>query len=174
MTGASRDRSVGVLSLGGVGCALTQRPCCVRPGSCRKRAVRGAPRPPELLAPRCGVAGPRASQPPGVWSLGGRDRWVRRGLGPGRGRELRGGVQSPNRRAAEGLGRSQVESCPSWVVTCPGWAVRTRTGQPSLPACFCFSLPVCPRWKCRFLVSECLTWRLDGAAQVEALEVKRR
>lgn len=60
MTSVSRDRSVGVLSLGGVGCVLTQPPCCVRPVSCRKRAARGAAPPPELLTPRCGVAGPRA------------------------------------------------------------------------------------------------------------------
>lgn len=60
VTGASRDRSVGVLWLGGVDCALTQRPCGVRPVPCRKRAAGGARRPPELPAPRCGVAGPRA------------------------------------------------------------------------------------------------------------------
>lgn len=78
---------------------------------------------------------------------------------------LRGGVRSPYRRAAEGLGLSQVKSCP-------GWAVRARTRQP-YPPCLCFSLRVRPRWKCGFLVSECLTWRLDGAALVEALEAKR-
>lgn len=43
----------------------------------------------------------------------------------------------------------------------------------TLPPCLCFSLRVRPRWKCGFLVSECLTWRLDGAALVEALEAKR-
>lgn len=83
---------------------------------------------------------------------------------PGRGRVQRGGVRSPDPRAGEGLGRSQVKSCP-------GWAARTCTEQPFLP----LPLPQFPhpRWKRGLLLSECLTWRLESRAQVEAPEGKR-
>lgn len=97
----------------------------------------------------------------------GRPRQVgARRSGPGRGRVLRGGVRSPNPRAAEGLGRSQVKSCG-------GWAVRACTQQPSLPLPLPLLQSPGPRWKCGFAFSECLTWRLEGAVQVEALEGKR-
>lgn len=89
---------------------------------------------------------------------------------PGRGRVLRGGVRSPNPRAAEGLGRSQVKSCPGWGREGVHRAPRSPPALPLPPP----GLQVPRRrWKSGFLFSECLTWRLEGAAPVEALEGKR-
>lgn len=91
------------------------------------------------------------------------------------GKRPRAAGRSPVTQSAGGRrSRALSGGVLSWLGCDLPWLGCEDAHRAALPPCLpLLSLPVCPRWKCGFLVSECLTWRLDGATQVEALEVKR-